>query len=126
MAKKRNAGRLPVYDPRATDARLSVDLLAALEEKLNLAELIELEKQLRKSDHEIRRKTCNETFELTILIAFRVLNDRFGFGRERRARFWDTVKSYADDVIAGRVKLEELRRMSEDEGFKIEWEGEDG
>lgn len=34
MAKKRNAGRLPKYDPRETNAALSADLRDALHEKL--------------------------------------------------------------------------------------------
>lgn len=68
MAQKRNAGRLPKYDPRETDARLSVDLRAALKEKLTLAELIELEKQLRRDAEKSAKKISSETFSLSILI----------------------------------------------------------
>ena len=122
MAQKRNAGRLPKYDPRETDARLSVDLRAALKEKLSLAELIELEKQLRRDAEKSAKKISSEMFELSILIFFRVLHDRYGFGSKRKVDFWNVAKSYFEDVIEGRLTLGEMRNVAKDDGIEINWE----
>lgn len=121
MAQKRNAGRLPKYDPRETDARLSVDLRAALKEKLSLAELIELEKQLRRDAERSAKKISSEMFELSILIFFRVLHDRYGFGSKRKAEFWDMAKSYFGDITEGRLTLDEMRNVAKDDGIEINW-----
>ena len=121
MAKKRNAGRLPKYDPRETDARLSADLRSALKEKLSLFELIELEKQLRRDAEARAKQTCAETFELTALIFFRVLHDRFGFGSKRKADFWDVAKSYFEDVAEKRLTIDELRSTVREDGIEINW-----
>lgn len=118
---QRKENRLPIYDPRKTDAKLSIDLRAALKEKLSLAELVELEKQLRRADEEVRKKTMGETFRLTCFVFFRVLHDRFGFGDRRKASFWDAAKEYFDDVIAGRITPEEIGRTVEADGIRIEW-----
>lgn len=126
MAQKRNAGRLPKYDPRETDARLSVDLRAALKEKLSLAELIELEKQLRRDAERSAKKISSEMFELSILIFFRVLHDRYGFGSKRKIDFWNTAKSYFEDVTEGRLTLDEMRSVAKDDGIEINWEDFNG
>lgn len=122
MARKRNAGRLPKYDPRETDARLSVDLRAALKEKLSLAELIELEKQLRRDAEKSAKKISSEVFELSILIFFRVLHDRYGFGSKRKAEFWSVAKSYFEDVAEKRLTMDELRSTVREDGIEINWE----
>lgn len=123
MAQKRNAGRLPKYDPRETDARLSVDLRAALKEKLSLAELIELEKQLRKSLQDAEERACKASFMVAFALTFRVLHDRFWFGKKRKLRYWDTVSSYLDDFNNGLITLPEMLKTVEADGIKMTWDG---
>lgn len=121
MPKKRNAGRLPKYDPRETDARISADLRSALKQKLTLAELIELEKQLRREAEEEQRRNVGDSVELTMLICFRVLHDRYGFGGKRKREFWEIANSYFADVAEGLLTLDELRKTVKSDGIEINY-----
>lgn len=126
-AKSRTKPRKPpkriVYDPRETDAKLSPDLRAALKSRLSLAELVELEKQLRTSLHDAEEKACRASFMVAFALTFRVLHDRFGFGKKRKLRYWDTVSSYLDDFNEGRITLAEMLKTVEADGITMTWDG---
>lgn len=114
MPKKRNAGKLPVYDPQEL-GRIAEDLHDRLKAKLSLKDLIDLEKQLR------REKQADQiaATELAIHICLRILGDRYRFGIKRKTAFLDLVKEYYEDVGAGRLTLGELKRTQETDGLDL-------
>lgn len=116
MAKSKHRGKrpqkLPTYDPRETDAALSEDLRQALKESLSLAQLIEMEKQLRRSLEVATTKATDAAAEEACMrcfaTIFRVLVDRFGFGKKRLRTLFDACGEYLTDISDGRITTQEI------------------
>ena len=126
MARKRNAGRLPKYDPRETNAALSAELRDALHEKLTLQQLCELEKQLRRSLETSCRKAAvlatEEAYKRSFAVVFRVLRDRHGYGHKRLKRLFEDCLDYIHDIDEGRISTKEMLVCLENEdGIRITW-----
>lgn len=130
MAKSKHRGKrpqkLPTYDPRETDAALSEDLRQALKASLSLAQLIEMEKQLRRS-LEVATKIAakaatEEAYKRSFACIFRVLKDRFGFGKTRLRSLFEACLDYIHDVDEGLYTTEEMLQCLENEdGIRITW-----
>lgn len=116
MAKSKHRPRRPqkplTYDPRETDAALSEDLRQVLKANLSLAQLIELEKQLRRSMETALTKAVDETgreaYMRCFSTIFRVLVDRYGFGKKRLRDLYDGCLEYLQDIADGRITTQEM------------------
>ena len=128
--KKHGSGKVyrqkpPKYDPVYTDG-LTTDLRAALKSKLTLSELIELEKQLRKSVEQTARRATFDTHKTTWAVTLRVLHDRFGFEAEQKKALYDGAMDYLRDIQDGRLTLKEmLDTLENEDGIRLTWTDEE-
>ena len=114
-----------VYDPVYTDG-LTEDLRVALKSKLNLKELIELEKQLRENVEREKREATFRTHKTTWAVVLRVLHDRFGFEMDDKRKLYDGSMDYLKDIRDGRLTLKEMLDTLElEDDIRLTWEDED-
>lgn len=127
--KKKHGARKPhkppVYQPEHT-LGLSDSLRSALIAKLDLKELIALEKQLRMVVEEEKREATINTHKTTWAVVLRVLNDRFGFETEDKRRLYDESMDYLQDIRDKRITRQEmLDTLENEDGIRLTWEDED-
>ena len=114
--------------PRERPYVSNLELRQVLQERLNERELNALEKQIRTAceiacDRAVT-VAITETCKRDWVVVFRVLRDRFGWGRVRIQRMWGTAKEYLIDLDAGRIKTEELESIAErDDGIIFTFDG---
>lgn len=113
------------YDPVYTDG-LDADLRKALKERLSLKELIELERQLRRSVEQTSRRATFDTHKTTWAVVLRVLHDRFGFEAEDKKRLYDYSLEYLKDIRDGHLTLQEmLDTLYNEDHINLSWDDED-
>lgn len=122
MKKKKG----PVLRTDGIDRLDSDELRAALIDKLSVAELNALDKQIRqtveKACMQIAKESTEEAYKRQFAVTFRVLRDRFGFGRERLHRMWDLCLEYINDIDQGLLSTKEmLETLQREDGIKITW-----
>lgn len=112
-----------IYDPVYTDG-LTVDLRHTLKVKLTLAELIELEKQLRKTVEVTAQDATINTHKTTWAVVLRVLHDRFGFEVEDKKKLYDLCTEYLHDIAEGRLSLNDMMNtLLHEDGIAITYDG---
>ena len=130
MAKSKHPRKRPPkpirYDPRETDAALSEDLRVALKSALTLQQLITMEAQLRKAVENATERAVEsaveEAYKRFTACIFRVLRDRFGFGKQRLRKLFDSIMEYMEDVEAGRLTTQEmLDCLKTEDGIESTW-----
>ena len=124
MAMKKKKG--PVLRTDGIDRLDSDELRAALIDKLSVAELNALDKQIRqtveKACLQIAKESTEEAYKRQFAVTFRVLRDRFGFGRDRLRRMWDLCLEYINDIDQGLLSTKEmLDTLQREDGIKITW-----
>lgn len=124
MAMKKKKG--PVLRTDGIDRLDNEQLRAALIDKLSVAELNALDKQIRqtveKACLQIAKESTEEAYKRQFAVTFRVLRDRFGFGRERLYRMWDLCLEYINDIDQGLLSTTEmLETLQREDGIKITW-----
>lgn len=124
MAMKKKKG--PVLRTDGIDRLDNEQLRAALIDKLSVAELNALDKQIRQTVEnaclQIAKESTEEAYKRQFAVTFRVLRDRFGFGRERLRRMWDLCLEYINDIDEGRLSTKEmLDTLQREDGIKIDW-----
>lgn len=124
MAIKKKKG--PVLRTDGIDRLDSDELRAALIDKLSVAELNALDKQIRqtveKACLQIAKESTEEAYKRQFAVTFRVLRDRFGFGRDRLRRMWDLCLEYINDIDQGLLSTKEmLETLQQEDGIKITW-----
>lgn len=124
MAIKKKKG--PVLRTDGIDRLDSDELRAALIDKLSVAELNALDKQIRqtveKACMQIAKESTEEAYKRQFAVTFRVLRDRFGFGRDRLRRMWDLCLEYINDIDQGLLSTKEmLDTLQREDGIKIDW-----
>jgi hypothetical protein len=102
------------------------ELRAALKEKLSIAELAALEKQIsqavEKACKQVAKESVEEAYKRQFAVVFRVLRDRFGFGRVRLHRLWELCLEYIHDIDEGRLSTKEMLDTLENEDkIRITW-----
>ena len=122
MTKKKG----PVLRTDGIDRLDNEQLRAALIDKLSVAELNALDKQIRqtveKACLQIAKESTEEAYKRQFAVTFRVLRDRFGFGRERLYRMWDLCLEYINDIDQGLLSTKEmLDTLQREDGIKITW-----
>jgi len=124
MAIKKKKG--PVLRTDGIDRLDSDELRAALIDKLSVAELNALDDQIRqtveKACLQIAKESTEEAYKRQFAVTFRVLRDRFGFGRDRLRRMWDLCLEYINDIDQGLLSTKEmLDTLQREDGIKIDW-----
>lgn len=124
MAMKKKKG--PVLRTDGIDRLDNEQLRAALIDKLSVAELNALDKQIRqtveKACLQIAKESTEEAYKRQFAVTFRVLRDRFGFGRERLYRMWDLCLEYINDIDEGLLSTKEmLDTLQREDGIGIDW-----
>lgn len=115
----------PVYDPVYTDG-LTENLRHALKTKLTLKELVELERQLRRTVEQTERRATFNTHKTTWAVTLRVLHDRFGFEAEQKKELYDLSLEYLKDIQDKRLTLPEmLDTLERDDGIRLTWTDEE-
>lgn len=115
----------PVYDPVYTDG-LTDNLRHALKSKLTLKELVELERQLRRTVEQTERRATFNTHKTTWAVTLRVLHDRFGFEAEQKKKLYDLSLEYLKDIQDGRLTLREmLDTLEHEDGIRLTWTDEE-
>ena len=72
----------------------------------------ELEKRSRKETHKI--------IDLYLMCTIWALHTREGFGRKRLERVCNAIVETADDIAAGRLTAEDIRKtIAEETGFEV-------
>lgn len=125
MAKTKKR-RPPALRTDGIDRLDNEQLRAALIDKLSVAELNALDKQIRqtveKACLQIAKESTEEAYKRQFAVTFRVLRDRFGFGRERLRRMWDACLEYIHDIDEGLLNTEEmLACLKNEDGIVISW-----
>lgn len=97
----------------------NLELHEALHERLTERELNALEKQIRTAveiacDRAVAM-AITETCKRDWAVALRVLRDRFGFGKERIRRLWETALEYLTDLDNELISTEEMLSVLERE-----------
>ena len=126
MAKATKKRKPPTLRTDGIDRLDSDELRAALIDKLSVAELNALDKQIRqtveKACMQIAKEATEEAYRRQFAVTFRVLRDRFGFGRERLRRMWDLCLEYIHDIDEGLLSTQEmLDTLQREDGIKIDW-----
>ena len=116
----------PVLRTERIDRLDNEQLRAALKEKLTVAELAALEKQIRqaveKATLQMAKEATEEAYTRQFAVIMRVLRDRFGFGRKRLRRLWDTCLEYIHDIDEGLLNTDEmLACLKNEDGIVIRW-----
>ena len=116
----------PVLRTERIDRLDNEQLRAALKEKLTVAELAALEKQIRqaveKATLQMAKEATEEAYTRQFAVMMRVLRDRFGFGRKRLRRLWDTCLEYIHDIDEGLLNTDEmLACLKNEDGIVIRW-----
>lgn len=124
MTMKKKKG--PVLRTDGIDRLASDELRAALIDKLSVAELNALDKQIRqtveKACLQIAKESTEEAYKRQFAVTFRVLRDRFGFGRDRLCRMWNLCLEYINDIDQGLLSTKEmLDTLQREDGIKIDW-----
>ena len=124
IAMKKKKG--PVLRTDGIDRLDNEQLRAALIDKLSVAELNALDRQIRqtveKACLQIAKESTEEAYKRQFAVTFRVLRDRFGFGRERLRRMWDLCLEYINDIDQGLLSTKEmLDTLQREDGIKITW-----
>ena len=71
---------------------------------------------------QIAKESTEEAYKRQFAVTFRVLKDRFGFGRERLRRMWDLCLEYINDIDEGRLSTKEmLDTLQREDGIGIDW-----
>lgn len=122
--KKRS--KAPKLRDDALDGITNEELREALLDKLTVAELNTLTKQIRQMLEEVAAETARtaeeETRNLDLAIVLRILHDRFGWGKKRKKRLFDGFTGYFCDVQKGRMDAKEmLDCLEHQDGIKLEW-----
>lgn len=116
----------PVLRTERIDRLDNEQLRAALKEKLTVAELAALEKQIRqaveKATLQMAKEATEEAYTRQFAVMMRVMRDRFGFGRRRLRRLWDACLEYIHDIDEGLLSTEEmLKCLKNQDGIVIRW-----
>lgn len=124
MAMKKKKG--PVLRTDGIDRLDNEQLRAVLIDKLSVAELNALDRQIRqtveKACLQIAKESTEEAYKRQFAVTFRVLRDRFGFGRDRLRRLWDACLEYIHDIDEGLLNTEEmLACLKNEDGIVIRW-----
>lgn len=102
------------------------ELRAALLDKLSVAELNLLERQIRqaveKATLQMAKEATEEAYTRQFAVMMRVMRDRFGFGKKRLRRLWDACLEYIHDIDEGLLNTEEmLACLKNEDGIVISW-----
>ena len=102
------------------------ELREALLDKLSIAELNALEKQIRqgmeKAVMEAAAHATEEAYRRQFAVMMRVLRDRFGFGKKRLRRLWEACLEYIHEIDEGLLNTEEmLQCLEHEDGIRISW-----
>ena len=116
----------PVLRTERIDRLDNEQLRAALKEKLTVAELAALEKQIRqaveKATLQMAKEATEEAYTRQFAVMMRVMRDRFGFGKKRLRRLWDACLEYIRDIDDGLLNTEEmLACLKNEDGIVIRW-----
>ena len=116
----------PVLRTERIDRLDNEQLRAALKEKLTVAELAALEKQIRtaveKACMQTAKEAVEEAYTRQFAVMMRVMRDRFGFGKKRLRRLWDACLEYIHDIDEGLLNTEEmLACLKNEDGIVIRW-----
>ena len=116
----------PALRPGGVDRLDNAALRETLLDKLTVDELNALTKQIEqaveKACWQIAKESTEEAYKRQFAVVFRVLRDRFGFGRERLHRLWDLCLEYINDIDEGRLSTKEmLETLQREDGIGIDW-----
>ena len=126
MGKPTKKRRPPALRTDGIDRLDNEQLRAALIDKLTVAELNALDRQIRQTVEnaclQIAKESTEEAYKRQFAVTFRVLRDRFGFGRERLRRMWDLCLEYINDIDEGLLSTKEmLDTLQREDGIGIDW-----
>ena len=115
MAQKKRKRPTPHERPYVSN----LELFDSRHERLSERELNALEKQIRTAveiacDRAVGM-AITETCKRDWSVALRVLRDRFGFGKERIRRLWETALEYLTDLDNGLINTQEMLNVLERE-----------
>lgn len=124
MAIKKKKG--PVLRTDGIDKLNSTALRTALLDKLTVAELNALNRQIQqaveKACWQIAKESTEEAYKRQFAVMMRVMRDRFGFGKKRLRRLWDACLEYIHDIDEGLLNTEEmLACLKNEDGIVIRW-----
>lgn len=124
MAIKKKKG--PVLRTDGIDKLNSTALRTVLLDKLTVAELNALDKQIRqtveKACWQVAKESTEEAYKRQFAVMMRVMKDRFGFGKKRLRRLWDACLEYIHDIDEGLLNTEEmLACLKNEDGIVIRW-----
>ena len=126
MMPKTKKRKPPAIRTERIDRLDNEQLRAALKEKLTVAELAALEKQIRqaveKATLQMAKEATEEAYTRQFAVMMRVMRDRFGFGRKRLRRLWDACLEYIHDIDEGLLNTDEmLACLKNEDGIVIRW-----
>lgn len=126
MGMKTKKRRPPALRPGGVDRLDNAKLRETLLDKLTVDELNALTKQIEqaveKACWQIAKESTEEAYKRQFAVTFRVLRDRFGFGRDRLRRMWDLCLEYINDIDQGLLSTKEmLDTLQREDGIKIDW-----
>lgn len=126
MGKANKKRRPPALRTDGIDRLTNEALRQALLDKLTVAELNLLERQIREAVEIATQKAAveftQEAYKRQFAVMMRVLRDRFGFGRKRLRRLWDACLEYIHDIDEGLLSTEEmLACLKNEDKIVINW-----
>lgn len=126
MAKPTKKRKAPALNIDSIERLNNAQLQAVLLEKLSVAELNALNRQIQqtweKAGMQIVKESTEEAYKRQFAVMMRVMRDRFGFGRVRLRRMWDLCLEYIHDIDEGLLSTKEmLDTLQREDGIKITW-----
>ena len=125
MAKQKKR-KAQVLRTDGVDRLDNEQLRAALIDKLTVAELNALTKQIEqaveKACWQVAKESTEEAYKRQFAVMMRVMRDHFGFGKRRLRRLWDACLEYIHDIDEGLLNTEEmLACLKNEDGIVISW-----
>ena len=126
MAKATKKRKAPALNIDSIERLNNAQLQAVLLEKLSVAELNALNRQIQqsweKAGMQIAKESTEEAYKRQFAVMMRVMRDRFGFGRKRLRRLWNACLEYIHDIDNGLLNTEEmLACLKNEDGIVISW-----
>ncbi len=124
MAIKKRKG--PILRTDGIDRLDNEQLRAALIDKLSVPELNALNRHIREAVEKacltVAKESVEEAYKRQFAVTFRVMRDRFGFGKKRLHRLWDLCLEYIHDIDEGLLNTQEmLDTLEREDKIKITW-----
>ena len=118
---KKPRKRAKTREERAAEAACHAEIGDRIKACLSSSDLNELVASIVRMEGKAQRAGQRSGVEFAFTICMIVMCDKFGFGKVRLERMWGYMKTYIDEISAGRLDYELVAQtLKDDYGIEID------